>query len=34
MKRLLAISTLVLIFVGNAYAPDEQKFKVCFIGNM
>ena len=29
MKRLIAISTLVIIFVGNAYAPDDQKLKVC-----
>ncbi len=28
MKRLLAISILVFIFVGNAYAPDEQKLKI------
>ncbi len=28
MKQLLAVSILVFIFVGNAYAPDEQKFKV------
>ncbi len=28
MKQLLAISILVFIFVGNAYAPDVQKFKV------
>ena len=31
MKQLLTISILVLIFVGNAYAPDEQKFKVCVV---
>ena len=30
MKRLLALSVLIFIvgFIGNAYAPDEQKFKV------
>ncbi|MDE0316568.1 MAG: hypothetical protein OXM61_16910 [Candidatus Poribacteria bacterium] len=28
MKQLLAISIIVFIFVGNAYAPDVQKFKV------
>ena len=28
VKQLLAISILVFIFVGNAYAPDVQKFKV------
>ena len=33
MKQLLAISILVLIFVGNAYAPDVQKFKVCVIAS-
>ena len=31
MKQLLTISILVLIFVGNAYAPDEHKFKVCVV---
>ena len=31
MKQLLAISILVFIFVGNTYAPDEQKFKVCVV---
>lgn len=31
MKRLLAVSILVLIFVGIAYAPDKKKFKVCVI---
>ena len=30
MKRLLTLTILVFIvgFIGNAYAPDEQKFKV------
>ena len=30
MKRLLALSILVFMvgFIGNAYSPDEQKFKV------
>ena len=30
MKRLLALSVLIFIigFIGNAYAPDVQKFKV------
>ena len=31
MKQLLAISILVLIFVGNAYAPDVPKLKVCVL---
>lgn len=33
MKRLLAFSVLIFIigFLGNAYAPDEQKFKVCVV---
>ena len=31
MKRLLALTILLLsaVFIGNAYAPDIQKFKVC-----
>lgn len=31
MKRLLAFSVLIFIigFIGNAYAPDVKKFKVC-----
>ena len=30
MKRFLTVSILVFlaVFIGNAYAPDEQKFKV------
>ncbi len=28
MKRLLAMSILVFIFVGNAYAPDVDKFVI------
>ena len=28
VKQLLAISILVFIFVGNAYAPDEQELKI------
>lgn len=33
MKRLLACSILLFIavFTNNAYAPDEQKFKVCVL---
>lgn len=31
MKQLLVMSILVFIFVGSAYAPDEQKFKVCVL---
>jgi hypothetical protein len=31
MKQLLVMSILVFIFIGNAYAPDEQKFKVCVL---
>lgn len=31
MKRFFTLSILILlaVFIGNAYAPDEQKFKVC-----
>ena len=29
MKQLLVISILVFIFIGNSYAPDVRKFKVC-----
>ena len=29
-KLLIALTTLILMLpIGNAYAPDEQKFKVC-----
>ncbi len=31
MRRIFALSIFIfiVIFIGNAYAPDEQKFKVC-----
>lgn len=31
MKRLIAVSILVFIFVGNTYAPDVEEFKVCVV---